>query len=67
MKKVCIAIIAVLLCFAGVSANRADGKIKINIVLKAQSDAMELSRMADVFSTKAERRDFVVNALKNQA
>ena len=67
MKKVCIAIIAVLLCFAGVSANRADGKIKINIVLKAQSDAMELSRMADAFPTKAERRDFVVNTLKNQA
>ena len=67
MKKVFIAIIAVLLCFTGVSANRADGKIKINIVLKAQSNAMELNRMASDLPTKAERRLFVVNALKRQA
>ena len=66
MKKAFIAIIAVLICFAGVSANYADGKIKINIIMKAQSDATELSRMADAF-TKAERRDFVVNTLKNDA
>ena len=67
MKKVFIAIVAILLCFTGASANRADGKTKINIVLKAQSDVMELSRMADAFPTKAERRLFVVNALKQQA
>ena len=66
MKKVLIAIIAVLLCFAGVSAN-PDSKIKINIVLKSQSDVKELTRMADAFPTKAERRDFVVNTLKRQA
>ena len=67
MKKVFIAIIAVLLCFTGVSANYHDGRIKINIVLKAQFDAMELSRMANAFPTKVERRLFVVNSLKNQA
>ena len=67
MKKVFIAIVAILLCFTGASANRADGKIRINIVLKAQSDVMELSRMADAFPTKAERRLFVVNVLKQQA
>ena len=67
MKKFFIAIFAVLLCFTGFSANYADGKIKINILLKSQSDAAELSRKADVFKTKAERRDFVVNSLKNQA
>ena len=67
MKKVFIAIIAVLLCFSGVSANRADRVIKINIVLKSQSDAMELSRMAKTFPTQVERRLFVVNALKRQA
>lgn len=66
MKKFFITVIAVFLCIAGVSANYADGKIKINIVLKAQTDAMELSRMASAFPTKAERRDFVVNSLKNQ-
>ena len=67
MKKVFIAIITVLLCFTGVSANYHDGRIKINIVLKAQFDAMELSRMANAFPTKVERRLFVVNSLKNQA
>ena len=67
MKKVFIAIFAVLLCFTGFSANYADGKIKINIILKAQSNAIELSRMASAFPTKAERRLFVVNTLKRQA
>lgn len=66
MKKVFIAIVAILLCFAGVSAN-TEGKIKINIILNEQSNAMELNRMGDSYATKAERRDFVVNALKNQA
>ena len=67
MKKVFIAIIAVLLSCTGVSANHSDGRIKINIVLKSQSDVTALSRMADAFPTKAERRDFVVNTLKRQA
>ena len=67
MKKVFIAIFAVLLCFTGFSANYADEKIKINIILKVQSDAAELNRMADALSTKAERRLFVVNTLKRQA
>ena len=58
-----------ILCFALMAncKNVIDGKIKINIVLKTQSDAIELSRMADAFSTKAERRDFVVNSLRHQA
>ena len=67
MKKVFIAIIAVLLSFTGVSANHSDSKIKINIVLKTQSNTMELSRMASAFPTKVERRLFVVNTLKRQA
>ena len=67
MKRVLNAIILVLLCFTGVSANCHDGKIKINIVLKAQPNAVELSRMASAFPTKAERRLFVVNSLKRQA
>ena len=66
MKKIYLTIIAIFCCFAGF-ASGFDGKVKINIILKAQTDATELSRMADAFSTKAERRDFVVNALKNQA
>ena len=67
MKKVYITIVAVLLCFAGVSADRADGKIKINIILNEQVDAAELSRTADALPSKTERRFFVVNTLKRQA
>ena len=66
MKKILLTIIAIFCCLTGF-ASGFDGKVKINIILKAQSDATELSRMADALSTKAERRDFVVNALKNQA
>ena len=66
MKKYFLAIITFLICFIGFSAN-PDGKIRINIILKSQSDAVELSRKADEFQTKAERRDFVVNALQMQA
>ncbi len=67
MKKVYITIVAVFLCFAGVSADRADGKIKINIILNEQVDAAELSRTADALPSKTERRYFVVNTLKRQA
>ena len=67
MRKIILTIVAMSFVFSCFANNLTDDKIKINIILKAQSDATELSRMADAFSTKAERRDFVVNALKNQA
>ena len=67
MRKLFLTIVAISFVFSCFANNLTDDKIKINIILKAQSDANELSRMADAFSTKAERRDFVVNALKNQA
>ncbi|MBO4574246.1 MAG: S8 family serine peptidase [Bacteroidales bacterium] len=70
MKKLFLTFIAIIMGFIGLAQNQAIGgldKIKINIILKAQSDAVALNRMADVFSTKAERRDFVVNTLKHQA
>ena len=66
MRKFFLSILAVACCLAAFAAD-LDGKIKINIILKEQSDATELSRMADVLATKAERRLFVVNALKRQA
>ena len=66
MKKILLTIIAIFCCLAGF-ASGFDGKVKINIILKTQSDATELRITADALSTKAERRDFVVNALKNQA
>ena len=66
MKKLFLTVIAIVCCFAGFASDFA-GKVKINIILKTQSDATELRMTADAFSTKAERRDFVVNTLKNQA
>lgn len=66
MKKYFLSIIAVFISLILFAAN-PEGKIKINIMMKAQSDANELNRMADAFSTKAERREFVVNSLKHQA
>lgn len=66
MKKYFLSIIAVFISSLLFAAN-PEGKIKINIMMKAQSDANELNRMADVLPTKAERRDFVVNSLKNHA
>ena len=66
MKKCFLTLVAIFICLTGFSAN-PEGKIKINIILKVQSDAAELNRMADAFSTKVERRLFVVNSLKRQA
>ena len=66
MRKIFLFLIAILL-YINVLASDFGEKAKINIVLKSQSDATELCRMADAFSTKAEHRDFVVNSLKRQA
>jgi len=41
-----------------------DGRIDVVVLMKAQYDRSQLSRRADFFPTKAERRDFVVNELK---
>ena len=66
MKRFFITICAFFLCLTAFSVN-PEGKVKINIVLKAQSNTVELSHMASAFPTKAERRLFVVNSLKRQA
>ena len=66
MKKYFLTVFALFLCWVAFSAN-PDRNIKINIILKVRSDAAELSRMADVFPTKNERRDFVVSNLQMQA
>ena len=42
-------------------------KIKIVVLMNEQSDATALSREADFFATKQERRAFVVETLKRQA
>lgn len=43
-----------------------EGKTKINIILKEQSDPVALSRDASWLPSKQERRDFVVETLKRQ-
>ena len=60
-------IIVLLLCLGTAGYANPDGKTKINIILKTQSNATELMREASVFPNKAVRRDFVVNTLKRQA
>lgn len=65
MKKgVLIAVLMV--CFGILGFAQTDGKTKINIIMKEQSNATELTRAAS-FMSKAERRDFVVSTLKQQA
>lgn len=44
-----------------------DGMVKINIILKEQSNATELMRTASQFPNKAARRDFVISTLRQQA
>ena len=44
-----------------------DEKIKVNMLLTEQSDAMALLREAEFYSSKQERRQFVVETLKRQA
>lgn len=81
MKRLIITTIAFLSCLVNFAAlpvidpdltaeiRRMDGneKIKVNIVLLEQSEPMDLLREANVFITKAERRQFVIDALQRQA
>lgn len=65
MKRLLLTAVIICLGIAGF-ANPAH-KTKINIILKEQSDPTELMRAANVFPNKSVRREFVVNALKQQA
>ncbi|MBO4328570.1 MAG: S8 family peptidase [Bacteroidales bacterium] len=65
MKKVII--LAMMLLLGGLVLANNDGKIKINIILKEQSNVTELMRTASAFPTKAAQRAFVVSTLKRQA
>ena len=60
-------IVVLMVLFGNLGFANPEGKTKINIILKEQSDATELMRTASVFPNKAARREFVVNALKRQA
>ena len=61
-------LLAVLMtCFASLGMANSDGKTKINIVLKEQSDPVAISRNASWIPGKQERRAYVVDRLKRQA
>ena len=67
MKRLFVLLVSILLSVNCLADIQKGDKVKINIILSEQSDAQELLRMASVFPTKAERREFVVNTLKRQA
>jgi subtilisin family serine protease len=64
MKRLLLTVVIICLGITGF-ANPAH-KTKINIILKEQSDPTELMRAANAFPNKSVRREFVVNALKQQ-
>ena len=66
MKKLLITLLALCSCLVGL-ASGDNGKIKINIILSEQSDAVALLRETEYFSTKQARRQYVVESLQRQA
>ena len=65
MKRLLLTVLILCLGLSGFA--NPEGKAKINIILKEQSNVSELMRTVSSFPTKAARRDYVVNALKQQA
>ena len=77
MKRLLLLILTVMLCVSGFAQNvidpllgeemsrrNDDEKISIFVIMKAQYDRTQLNSRAAWFTTRAERRDFVVNELK---
>lgn len=80
MKKTLFTFLLAFLCVAGFAASvidpllqeemgrRADGeKIDIIVIMNARYDRMEMNRRAGYFGNRADRREFVVNELKEYA
>lgn len=80
MKKLFILFFMAVLCMSGFAQNvidpllaeemgrRADDeKIKVIVIMKSRYDRAEMKRRADYFVNRAERREFVVNELKEFA
>ena len=79
MKKSFFLFFLVLSCFCGYAqtidpvllqemGQRGDNeKIKVIVIMKSQYDRQQLNRRANYFVTRAERREFVVNELKQFA
>ena len=60
-------LIILMMCLGVLGVANTDGKTKINIIMRTQSDATELLRVASFFPSKEAQRDFVVSSLKQQA
>ena len=80
MKKLLFLFFAMLLCVSGFAQaiidpvlgeemNRRNDaeQIKVIVIMKSQYDRTQLNRRANYFATRAERREFVVNELKDFA
>ena len=77
MKKLLFLFMALLLCVSGfaqaiidpllseeMTRRNDDEHIKVIVIMKSQYDRVELTRRANYYATRAERREFVVNELK---
>ena len=78
MKKLVFLLLAVLLCVSGfaqaiidpllseeMNRRNDDEQMKVVVIMKSQYDRTQLNRRANHFTTRAERREFVVNELKD--
>ena len=79
MKRTFTIILLALTCIMGYAQSidpalkkemgqrKNDEKIKVFVIMKQQYDREQLNRRADYYTTRAERREFVVNELKQFA
>ena len=60
MKKIFLTLCLVVVAIVGMNAK----PIEVMVLMKARYDRTELCRRAELYRTKAERRDYVVKELK---
>ena len=78
MKKLVFLLLAVLLCVSGfaqaiidpllseeMNRRNDDEQMKVVVIMKSRYDRTQLNRRANYFTTRSERREFVVNELKD--
>ena len=78
MKKLVFLLLAVLLCVSGfaqaiidpllgeeMNRRNNDEKMTVIVIMKSRYDRTQLNHRANYFTTRAERREFVVNELKD--
>ena len=78
MKKLVLLLLAVLLCVSGfaqtvidpllneeMNRRNDDEQMTVIAIMKSQYDRAQLNSRANHFATRAERREFVVNEMKD--